>query len=177
PATELLSRIPQSLTYLKRKSDYVKNPIPRTGLEFVWTKMIELETPQLTFNPYGGRMAEIPASETPFPHRAGNLYKVQYATNWNVGGANNSEYYIGLTRKLYGYMTPYVSRFPREAFLNYRDLDLGVNHQGKGSYYEGRRYGVKYFKGNFERLVEVKAKVDPHNFFRNEQSIPLPPKL
>ncbi|KAL8153469.1 hypothetical protein V2J09_011229 [Rumex salicifolius] len=176
PATALLSRTPQSLTYLKRKSDYIKKVIPRDGLEFVWERMIELQTPQLTFNPYGGRMAEIPATETPFPHRAGNLFKVQYATNWNVGGANNSEYYIGLTRKLYGYMTPYVSKGPREAFLNYRDLDLGINHQGKGSYYEARRYGIKYFKANFERLVEVKAKVDPTNFFRNEQSIPLPPK-
>ncbi|TVU42226.1 hypothetical protein EJB05_08619, partial [Eragrostis curvula] len=33
-------------------------------------------------------------------------------------------------------------------------------------------WGEKYFKGNFKRLAAVKSKVDPHDFFRNEQSIP-----
>ncbi|KAJ6967120.1 berberine bridge enzyme-like 8 [Populus alba x Populus x berolinensis] len=107
--------------------------------------MIELQVPQLTFNPYGGKMWEIPATERPFPHRAGNLWKIQYATNWNN---------------------------PRQAFLNYRDLDLGINHNGKESYLEGRVYGIKYFEKNFNRLVKIKTRVDPGNFFRNEQSIP-----
>ncbi|KAK3025981.1 hypothetical protein RJ639_041672 [Escallonia herrerae] len=60
---------------------------------------------------------------------------------------------------LYGYMTPFVSKFPREAFLNYRDLDLGINHNGRYSYLEGAVYGIKYFKGNFNRLVQIKTKV------------------
>jgi hypothetical protein len=37
---------------------------------------------------------------------------------------------------------------------------------------EGRVYGIKYFQENFNRLVKIKTKVDPGNFFRNEQSIP-----
>lgn len=170
----LLDRTPSTLTYLKRKSDYVKEPISKKGLERIWKKMIELETPVLTFNPYGGKMAEILPSETPFPHRAGNLYKIQYAVNWNQGGEEVSDRYINWVRKLYNFMTPFVSKSPREAFLNYRDLDLGVNHQlnAISRYVEGRVYGIKYFKGNFDRLVHVKTRVDPANFFRNEQSIP-----
>jgi len=82
----LLSRTPQTLTYLKRKSDYVKKPISKDGLEVIWKRLIELKSVILTFNPYGGRMAEIPAEETPFPHRAGNLAKIQYAANWNEAG-------------------------------------------------------------------------------------------
>lgn len=173
----LLDRTPSVLTYLKRKSDYVKEPILKKGLERIWKKMIELEKPVLTFNPYGGKMAEILPSETPFPHRAGNLYKIQYAVNWNQGGEEVSNQHINLVRRLYNFMTPFVSKSPREAFLNYRDLDLGVNHQlnAISSYVEGRVYGVKYFKGNFDRLVQVKTRVDPTNFFRNEQSIPLLP--
>ncbi|GMI72446.1 hypothetical protein like AT1G30700 [Hibiscus trionum] len=170
----LLNRTP-SLVYLKRKSDYVKEPIPRAGLELIWQRMIELQVPQLVFNPYGGKMAEIASTATPFPHRAGHLWKIQYVTNWNQGGVEAANHYIGLTRKLYGYMTPFVSKNPREAFLNYRDIDLGVNHNGRLSYVEGRAYGIKYFKGNFNRLVHVKTKVDPSNFFRNEQSIPTLP--
>ncbi|OWM63762.1 hypothetical protein CDL15_Pgr006024 [Punica granatum] len=172
PVEALLSRTPQVLTHLKRKSDYGKEPIPKEGLEYIFKRMIELERPALTFNPYGGKMAEISPAETPFPHRAGNLWKIQYATNWDEDGEEAANYYIGLTRKLYDYMTPFVSKNPREAFLNYRDLDLGINHNGNASYMEGTVYGVKYFKGNFKRLVRIKTKVDPGNFFRNEQSIP-----
>ncbi|XP_059439074.1 berberine bridge enzyme-like 8 [Corylus avellana] len=168
----LLSRIPQTLTYLKRKSDYLKNPISKLGLEIIWKRLIELKAVALTFNPYGGRMGEIPAEATPFPHRAGNLAKIQYAANWNEAGNEVTDYYINLTRTLYKYMTPFVSKNPREAFFNYKDLDLGITHNGNKSYWEGRIYGVKYFKGNFLRLVNIKTKVDPGNFFRNEQSIP-----
>jgi FAD/FMN-containing dehydrogenase len=171
----LLSRTPQTLTYLRRKSDYVKKPISKDGLEVIWKRLIELKSVILTFNPYGGRMAEIPAEETPFPHRAGNLAKIQYAANWNEAGKKVTDDYINLTRKLYSYMTPYVSKNPRETFFNYKDLDLGINHNGKKSYQEGRVYGIKYFKGNFNRLVKIKTKVDPRNFFRNEQSIPTLP--
>ena len=136
------------MTYLKRKSDYVKKPIPRHGLEGLWKKMVELQTPQLNFMPYRGRMVEIPANVTAFPHRAGNLFMLQYATNWNEGGRERAKHYIDLTRKVYKYMTPLVSKNPREAFLNCRDIDLGINHQGPNSYVQGRRYGIKYFKGN-----------------------------
>ncbi|KAH6782304.1 FAD-binding Berberine family protein [Perilla frutescens var. frutescens] len=175
PVDELLSRVPQVLTHLKRKSDYLKKPIPKQGLELIFNKMVELQTPQLTFNPYGGRMAEIPASEKPFPHRAGNIAKLQYATNWNEDGAEAANRYLLLTRELYAYMTPYVSMAPRESFLNYRDLDIGVNDNGRNSYLEGLVYGLSYFKENFNRLVKVKTRVDPDNFFRNEQSIPVFP--
>ncbi|XP_028759395.1 berberine bridge enzyme-like 8 [Neltuma alba] len=176
PAEILLDRTPQSLNYLKRKSDYVKEPIPKQGLEGIWKKMIELEDTILYFNPYGGRMAEIPASATAFPHRAGNLWKVQYQANWNEAGKEVADPYIELTRKLHKHMTPFVSKNPRGAFFNYKDLDLGINHNGKNSYQEGRVYGVEYFEDNFDRLVRIKTDVDPSNFFRNEQSIPtLPP--
>ncbi|GLT35663.1 hypothetical protein SLA2020_100960 [Shorea laevis] len=37
----------------------------------------------VVFNPYGGRMAEIKAMDTdPMPHRAGNLFKIQYSSPW-----------------------------------------------------------------------------------------------
>ena len=76
-------------------------------------------------------------------------------------------------RRLYSYMAPYVSKSPRAAYLNYRDLDIGTNNnKGNTSYAQASIWGVKYFKNNFNRLVQVKASVDPMNFFRNEQSIP-----
>ncbi|KAF7152101.1 hypothetical protein RHSIM_Rhsim01G0131400 [Rhododendron simsii] len=180
PVNALLSRVPQVLTHLKRKSDYLKKPIPKKGLESIFKKMLELEAPQLTFNPYGGKMARISPFAKPFPHRKGNICKIQYATNWNEDGVEAAKHYVELTRELYDYMTPYVSKSPRESFWNYRDLDLGINHNnGEGqSYTQGAAYGIKYFKAiNFNRLVMIKTKVDPDNFFRNEQSIPRLPSF
>ncbi|XP_027933753.1 berberine bridge enzyme-like 8 [Vigna unguiculata] len=178
PVEILLDRQPKSLIYLKRKSDYVKKPISKAGLEGIWKKMIELDnTVKLYFNPYGGRMSEIPSTATPFPHRAGNLWKIQYQANWNEAGKQFVDHYIKMARVLHNYMTPFVSNNPRQAFFNYRDFDLGINYNGMNSYTEGRVYGVKYFKNNFNRLVEIKTKVDPHNFFRNEQSIPTLPHV
>lgn len=174
PESVLLQRN-QTVNYLKRKSDYVREPISKTGLESIWKKMIELEIPTMAFNPYGGKMARISSTETPFPYRAGNLWKIQYAANWREDRLTNR--YMELTRKLYQFMTPFVSKNPRQSFFNYRDVDLGINSHRGGirSYEEGKRYGEKYFAGNFERLVKIKTRVDSGNFFRNEQSIPVSP--
>ncbi|XP_028797071.1 berberine bridge enzyme-like 8 [Neltuma alba] len=173
PLDILLDRTPQLVYYLKRKSDYVKEPISKEGFEQIWKKMIELKDAVMYFNPYGGRMAEIPATAIPFPHRAGYLWKIQYQGNWHEAGKEVEDYYVELTRKLHDFMTDYVSKRPRAAYLNYKDLDLGINHHAESCYQEGRVYGVNYFMDNFHRLVRIKTKVDPFNFFRNEQSIPV----
>ncbi|KDP36343.1 hypothetical protein JCGZ_09763 [Jatropha curcas] len=173
--TALLDRDLNSANFLKRKSDYVQKPISKNGFNLICKKMIELGKTGLVFNPYGGKMAEIPATDAPFPHRAGNLFKIQYSVNWEEAGDAAESEYLSEIRKLYSYMTPFVSKNPRSAFLNYRDLDIGVMEPGKNSYEEGSVYGHKYFNGNFDRLVKVKTVVDPQNFFRNEQSIPTLP--
>ncbi|KAI4297146.1 hypothetical protein L6164_037049 [Bauhinia variegata] len=169
----LLDRDLDSANFLKRKSDYAQNPISKDGLEWIWKKMIELGKTGLVFNPYGGKMWEIPADATPFPHRAGNLFKIQYSVNWK--DPEETKNFTTQARRLYSYMTPFVSKNPRSAFLNYRDLDIGVNEFGENSFDEGKVYGEKYFNGNFQRLVKIKSAVDPENFFRNEQSIPVYP--
>ena len=66
-------------------------------------------------------------------------------------------------------MAPYVSKFSRAAYINYIDLDVGVNNKSDTSYAQASVWGFKYFKNNFNRLVQVKTKVDPSNFFGNEQ--------
>ncbi|CBI22014.3 unnamed protein product, partial [Vitis vinifera] len=164
-----------SKNYFKNKSDFLKEPIPETGLHGIWKLFYELKnaTGMIIISPYGGRMNEIPETETPFPHRKGSLYSIQYVVNWLEEGEEVSKRHIDWTRKLYKYMAPYVSKSPRAAYLNYRDLDLGRNKNGNTSYAQASIWGLKYYKINFNRLVQVKTKVDPSNFFRNEQSIPL----
>ncbi|GKV03925.1 hypothetical protein SLEP1_g16158 [Rubroshorea leprosula] len=167
----LLDKIPKFVSSLKRKSDYVQQPIPKSGLEAIWKAVIESESVGMQWNPYGGKMSQIPSNETAFPHRAGNIFKIQYNVNWKEEGSEISNRYLKSTEKLYEAMTPYVSKNPREAFLNYRDIDIGIN--SNGTFEEGQVYGKKYFKNNFDRLVNVKTKVDPDNFLKYEQSIPI----
>ncbi|PQM42235.1 berberine bridge enzyme-like 13 [Prunus yedoensis var. nudiflora] len=65
---------------------------------------------------------------------------------------------------------------PRQAYVNYKDLDLGLNKKSNTTFIEASSWGYSYFKDNFNRLVKIKTKVDPNNFFRHEQSIPPLPK-
>ncbi|KAJ6887351.1 berberine bridge enzyme-like protein 10 [Populus alba x Populus x berolinensis] len=145
----LLKRDPQGRIFFKGKSDYVQEPD---------AKMAELQ-----FTILGGKMNEISEFSIPFPHRAGNLFQIHYALLWHEW-----------IRELYDFMAPYVAKHPRTAYVNYRDLDLGTNNiHGNSTYQEACIWGFKYFKvNNFNRLIQVKATVDPDNFFRNEQSIP-----
>ncbi|WMV15524.1 hypothetical protein MTR67_008909 [Solanum verrucosum] len=96
---------------------------------------------------------------------------IEYAVYW--GNIENSQRNVAWSRKFYVYMVKYVSKSPRAADFNYRDLDLEVNNvNGSTSYAQARISGERYFKNNFDRLVQVRTKIDPTNFFRNEQSIP-----
>lgn len=161
--------------YFKAKSDFVKEPIPETALEGLWKRLLEEDSPLTIWTPYGGMMSRIPESETPFPHRNGNVFMIQWVSAW-LDGEQEAAKHMDWIRKLYDYMAPYVSKSPREAYVNYRDLDLGMNKRKQsGNFVEASAWGNRYFKDNFKRLVRVKSKVDPDNFFRHEQSIPVIP--
>ncbi|CAN1232358.1 Tetrahydroberberine oxidase [Linum perenne] len=139
-------------TYYRGKSDYVQVPTPEAALLKIWKKFddIDVGSSAMVMVPFGGKMNEIDATSIPFPHRIGKL-------------------------ELYDYVEPYVSKDPRSAYVNYRDLDIGVNggdESGGTSYGQAKVWGEKYFGVNFNRLVRVKTVVDPSNVFRNEQSIP-----
>ncbi|TXG48024.1 hypothetical protein EZV62_027318 [Acer yangbiense] len=171
----LLNRTPTTRRFFKAKSDFLKEPIPETALEGIYERFYEeeAEATEMILSPYGGKMSEISESEIPFPHR-GNLYQIYHAVYWDEEGNEIAQKHINWIRRLYSFVAPYVSKNPRAAYVNYRDLDIGTNNN-KGSYTSFKQasiWGVKYFKSNFNRLVHVKTKVDPDNFFRNEQSIP-----
>ncbi|CAN0914556.1 Tetrahydroberberine oxidase [Linum grandiflorum] len=162
----------------KAKSDYVQNPIPEAALLKIWGKFDEIDvgSSAMVMVPFGGRMDEIAETSIPFPHRTGKLYQIQYLSYWSDD--REAEKHIRWIREWYDYVEPYVSKNPRSAYVNYRDLDIGTNGYGEGgskSYGEAKVWGEKYFGVNFDRLVRVKTVVDLSNVFRNEQSIPPTP--
>ncbi|XP_023756900.1 berberine bridge enzyme-like 15 [Lactuca sativa] len=177
PTTFLLTGKPAFLNYFKAKSDFVKHPIPETGLEGIWKRLLKEEHPLMIWNPYGGMMGRISESSTPFPHRNGVLFKIQYVNIWSVPEKEAMKKHYKWIRKFYKYMGQYVSMDPREAYVNYRDLDLGMNDKNgdNTSFEKASSWGRRYYKDNFMRLVKAKTEFDPDNFFRHEQSIPVLP--
>lgn len=122
------------------------DPIPEVGLEGIWKLYAEEDVgvPQMILMPYGGRMSEILEIEIAFSHRKGNLYLINYWLDWDGQGDDEaSQRHVEWLRKLYRYMTPYVSKFPRTAYLNYRDLDLGRNKNGNTSYAQSQHLGIQ----------------------------------
>ncbi|GMI93236.1 FAD-LINKED OXIDOREDUCTASE, FAD-LINKED OXIDOREDUCTASE 1 [Hibiscus trionum] len=177
PVDVLLNRTRWTPMFFKNKSDYVKKVITKHGLNKIWEMMIDVRRSiggkfYMEWNPYGGKMNEIPESNIAFPHRKGNVFLIQYAVSWHEDDSNVSFHNIGELRRFYAAMAPYVSKNPRETFLNYRDLDIGQNPSNETSLRAAKVYGRKYFKDNFTRLTKVKAMVDPSDFFKYEQSIP-----
>ncbi|XP_072961836.1 tetrahydroberberine oxidase-like [Typha angustifolia] len=172
PIEILVDRSLQPKEYNKGKSDYVKDPIPLREWEGIWEMFLKEGAGSMYLNPQGGRMSKISESEIPYPHRQGNLYNIQYAVRWKESGDVASEKHLSWIRDMYRYMSPYVSKNPRAAYINFRDLDLGKNEKGNSSYSKAQVWGRKYFKDNFRRLAMVKSKVDPDEVFWNEQSIP-----
>ncbi|NP_001313194.1 berberine bridge enzyme-like C-1 precursor [Nicotiana tabacum] len=170
----------------KGKSDYVKTPFSMDG---IMTALVEHEkNPNafLVFDPYGGAMDKISAQAIAFPHRKGNLFAIQYYAQWNEEDDAKSNEHIEWIRGFYNKMAPFVSSSPRGAYVNYLDMDLGMNMdddyllRNASSRYSSsvdaveraRAWGEKYFLNNYDRLVKAKTKIDPLNVFRHEQSIP-----
>ncbi|XP_031378709.1 berberine bridge enzyme-like 26 [Punica granatum] len=169
---QVISSIPPG--YFKAKADFVRVPIPESGLNGLWKLFLEEESPFMQWTPYGGMMERIFEDATPFPHRRGILFEIFYSTSWQKD--EDPSKHMNWIKRLYNYMGPYVSSSPREAYVNYRDLDLGMNRNWKNAtdydLIEASAWGTKYFKRNFYKLLEVKSRVDPDNIFRHEQSIP-----
>ncbi|CAM0910330.1 unnamed protein product [Alopecurus aequalis] len=156
----------------KGTSDYVREAITKD----VWLKIFawfaKPDSGIMVMDPYGGKISSFPESATPFPHRGGVLYNIQYLNFWPA--ATNGASHTKWLKDFYAFMGPYVTMNPREAYVNYRDLDLGDNIVVNNitRYKAAKVWAEKYYKGNFKRLAIAKGKVDPNDYFRNEQSIP-----
>ncbi|XP_040381414.1 berberine bridge enzyme-like Cyn d 4 [Oryza brachyantha] len=173
PVEVLLNRTTSLSTYTKNKSDYVKQAISKASWEKIFPWFDGAGAGLIILEPNGGRVSAIADGDTPYPHRAGVLYNIQYVAFWPTTATAAVPDWI---KNVYKFMEPFVSSNPRAAYVNYRDLDIGENTVTAGgvtSYESGRLWGEKYFgAANFRRLALTKGKVDAGDYFQNEQSIP-----
>ncbi|KAG8372926.1 hypothetical protein BUALT_Bualt12G0117800 [Buddleja alternifolia] len=176
--SSLKDRFLRDKNYFKAKSDYVRAPIPITGITSA-VEILEKEPKgYVILDPYGGAMDKISSESIAFPHRKGNLFAIQYLVEWKKENNPKAKDYIDWIRGFYNAMAPYVSSGPRAAYINYMDFDLGVmellnsSTQVYDAVEMARIWGEKYFLKNYDRLVRAKTLIDPLNVFRNQQGIP-----
>ncbi|XBH97672.1 hypothetical protein VPH35_127314 [Triticum aestivum] len=169
---DILNRTTSSTPFSKATSDYVRQAIAEDVWAEIFARFAKPEAGLMIMDPYGAKMSSLPETATPFPHRGGVLYNIQYMNFWFAATDGSAQ--TRWLRDMYAFMEPYVSKNPRGAYVNYRDLDLGQNVVvgNVTSYQAGRVWGEKYYGGNFQRLAMAKAMADPDDYFRNEQSIP-----
>ncbi|QHO06412.1 uncharacterized protein DS421_14g454430 [Arachis hypogaea] len=136
-------------------------------------RLLQEDNPLMIWNPLGGAMWDFNFYDTPFPFRSDFYYMVEYLTLWHNASEDVSKH-LDWIREIYKYMTPAVDDQRRVAYVNYRDLDLGVNKKNATNFKEAAAWGNVYYGVSiFKSLVKIKRKVDPENVFRHEQSIPV----
>ena len=152
---------PNARDFSKAKTDNFNALMPQRVLDAV----VSLLLADANTNIYGhslggdGLYASQPPSATPFTDRSA-WHTIEYHYESSV----QNHYYPGSTSYIWintisALVQPYTSG---HKYLNYIDFDL--------PYYYGEMY---WGWDNLQRLVSIKNKYDPTNFFNNPQSIPL----
>jgi FAD/FMN-containing dehydrogenase len=115
----------------------------------------QLPTPQceIFLGLLGGKASEPAPESAAYPHRNA-LFAMNVHTRWEAPA--DDARCIAWAREFFKASAPYAAG---SVYINFLTQD------------EGARIKEAYGK-NYDRLVEIKTKYDPHNLFRNNQNIP-----
>jgi FAD/FMN-containing dehydrogenase len=145
--------------HLFTKSEFLRRPLPREAIaslaQDLTTELSPGESREVAFTPWGGAYNRVPVDATAFPHRD-ELFLVQHLrlVDPETATARGEVGHDWLTRS-WSRVHPYASG---GVYPNFPDPDL-------------REWARAYHGPNYERLLRVKARYDPTNFFRFEQSL------
>jgi FAD/FMN-containing dehydrogenase len=148
---------------LYAKSEFFARPLPAEAvgalLEAFVAERTSGESRELDFMPWGGAYNRRPPHASAFVHRDG-LFQLKHAVvvPADAPPASQQAAHRAATRS-WASVHPWGSG---RVFQNFADPDL-------------EDWAQAYYGPNYDRLVRVKARYDPSNLFRFNQSLPLRP--
>lgn len=151
-----ITRLSSTIDYFKTKSIYVSKFV-KDPSELAELSLLIADMPQnasLVYEAYGGAINSIPIQNTAFIHRT-NIYHVTIG----YAGYNNHQQGIHWMNKFFEETKMLLNH--TESYQNYADHDL------QNSFV--RFYG----KNGLKKLVGIKRRMDPDNYFKSPESIPL----
>jgi FAD/FMN-containing dehydrogenase len=154
---------PSEAQCLYAKSEFFARPLPAEAVRALLDAFVEGRTSgearELDFMPWGGAYNRRPPDATAFVHRD-QLFQLKHAVvlGPDAPPASQAAAHRAATRS-WASVHPWGSG---RVFQNFADPDL-------------EHWAAAYYGPNYERLVRVKARYDPSNLFRFQQSLPLRP--
>jgi FAD/FMN-containing dehydrogenase len=151
---------PPEAPCLYAKSEFFARPLPAEAVGALLEAFVEGRTAgearELDFMPWGGAYNRRPPDATAFVHRD-QLFQVKHAVvvGPDAPPADQAAAHRAATRS-WASVHPWGSG---RVFQNFADPDL-------------EHWAQAYYGPNYDRLVRVKARYDPANLFRFQQSLP-----
>ena len=144
------------------KSEFFRRPLPRDTITALVDKLSEGlgagHSREVSFLPWGAAYNRVPADAMAFAHRA-ELLLVQHLADIKPGASRAES---GAARDWLARSWELVHPSGSGGvYPNFPDPDLAD-------------WGHAYYGANYGRLLRVKARYDPGNFFRFDQSLPVP---
>ncbi len=150
----------------KYKSAYMLQSFPDEQIEVMWEFFVNSQNPNpqasIGIDGYGCQINAVDSAATAVTQRS-SILKLQYQTYWTDPADDdaNLEWIRSFYTAMYGEQGPMPDALLDGCYVNYPDVDL-VD------------WPTLYYKDNYARLQQVKARWDPLNIFNYAQSIQLP---
>jgi hypothetical protein len=162
--------------HFKGKSAYLRRRFTDTQIDTAYEHLTSTnhnnESAMMWLLAYGGNVNTVAPSATALAQRD-SILKAIYLVSWADPSPESAEANIGWLREFYREMYIHTGGVPLPdevsdgAYINYPDIDL-ADPQWNTS---GVPWYTLYYKDNYPRLQQVKAKWDPHNIFHHALSI------
>ena len=152
---------PEQPAYLFAKSEFFKRPLPAGAVAALVENFVQGGAPgqsrELDFIPWGGAYNRVPPDATAFVHRD-ELFQLKHSAVVTPDAP------AGLKQAAHRWVTRSWASVHRwgsgRVFQNFADPEL-------------EDWADAYYGPNYQRLVRVKARYDPANFFHFHQSLPV----